>query len=61
MVYDHSVKFGGVWYEPGKEVPDAPEPDAPVEEKTPVEKPQDSPRGRRGKKEEPEHAIELEV
>lgn len=57
MVYDHSVKFGGVWYAPGAEVPEAPadEPEVPQEEKKPTRG-----RGKGGKKIEPE-SIELEV
>lgn len=50
MVYDHAVKFRGVWYPPGVEVPEA------------AQEPQKQPRGRGkgGKKVEPE-SIELEV
>lgn len=57
MVYDHAVKFGGVWYAAETDVPEAPadEPKAPPE-------PQKVPRGRGKsvKKIEPE-SIELEV
>lgn len=57
MVYDHSVKFRGVWYTPGVEVPEAP-----VDEPKAAQEPQKQPRGRGkgGNKVEPE-SIELEV
>lgn len=57
MVYDHSVKFRGVWYAPGVEVPEDP-----VDEPEAEQEPQKHPRGRGkgGKKVEPE-SIELEV
>lgn len=57
MVYDHSVKFRGVWYAPGVEVPEAP-----VGEPETAQEPQKRSRGREkgGKKVEPE-SIELEV
>lgn len=64
MVYDHSVKFRGVWYAPGVEVPEAPVkvPEAPVGEPETAQEPQKQPRGRGkgGNKVEPE-SIELEV
>lgn len=57
MVYDHAVKFRGVWYTPGVEVPEAP-----VDEPEAAQEPQKQPRGRGkgGNKVEPE-SIELEV
>lgn len=57
MVYDHAVKFRGVWYPPGVEVPETP-----VDEPETAQEPQKQPRGRGkgGKKVEPE-SIELEV
>lgn len=56
MVFDHMIKFGGIYYAAGEDVPmeeknDAPEIDAPVEEKIEIPELQvdDEPK-RRGKK-----------
>lgn len=56
MVFDHMIKFGGIYYAAGEDVPmeeknDAPEIDVPVEEKIEIPELQvdDDPK-RRGKK-----------
>lgn len=56
MVFDHVIKFGGIYYAAGEDVPmeeknDAPEIDVPVEEKIEIPELQvdDEPK-RRGKK-----------
>lgn len=56
MVFDHMIKFGGIYYAAGEDVPveeknDAPEIDVPVEEKIEIPELQvdDEPK-RRGKK-----------
>lgn len=56
MVFDHMIKFGGIYYAAGEDVPmeeknDAPEIDVPVEEKIEIPELQvDDESKRRGKK-----------
>lgn len=68
MVYNHSVKSGGVWYAPGEDVPDLNPAESAEQEGQPAESTAErstTATGKRGssgrKKSHPEAAIEFEM